>query len=165
MGPQLDDETKTLDSATRARAFLAERGLDGGLTEFARSTRTAEMAAEACGCELGQIVKSLVFLADDRPILALVAGDRRGDTEAIARETGAGRVAIADARTALEATGYEVGGVCPFGVPEGLEVLMDDSLDRFVEVFVAAGTPTSVVRMATEELVQVTVARPAPVGK
>jgi Cys-tRNA(Pro) deacylase len=135
------------------RSFLQARGLEGGLTEFEQSTKTAAQAAEAMGCELGQIVKSLVVVADGRPVLALVAGDRRGDLEAIAAEVGAHKAKMADAETVREATGYAIGGVSPFDLPDHLTVLVDDSLRRFDMVFPAAGTPSSMVRMHLADLV------------
>jgi len=136
-------------SLARVRSFLAERGLEGGLVAFDdRSTKTCELAAEAVGCEVGQIVKSLVFVADEtRPVLALVAGDRRGDTGAIAKLVGAKSVHFADADTVRAATGYAIGGVSPYDLPSELTVLVDDSLERFEVVYTAAGTPSSMVRV------------------
>jgi prolyl-tRNA editing enzyme YbaK/EbsC (Cys-tRNA(Pro) deacylase) len=140
-------------SFERVRAFLDERGLASGLMSFDdRSTKTCELAAAAVGCEVGQIVKSLVFIADETPVLALVAGDRRGDTDAIGLLLGAGRVRFADADTVRAATGYAIGGVSPYDLPEGLVVLIDDSLMRFDVVYTAAGTPTSTVRIGREVL-------------
>ncbi|MBW6468232.1 MAG: YbaK/EbsC family protein, partial [Coriobacteriia bacterium] len=89
------DAPKRTRSADRVRAYLAEHGLADEIVTFEQSTKTAQMAADAMGCELGQIVKSLVFIAGGTPVLALVAGDRRGDTQAIAELSGA-----ADARFA-----------------------------------------------------------------
>lgn len=133
-------------SHERVRAFLEERGLADGILSFEdRSTKTCELAAEAVGCEVGQIVKSLVFVADARPVLALVAGDRRGDTEAIGRLLGASKVRFADADTVRAATGYAIGGVSPYDLPEDLIVLIDDSLGRFATLYTAAGTPASMV--------------------
>jgi prolyl-tRNA editing enzyme YbaK/EbsC (Cys-tRNA(Pro) deacylase) len=91
-------------------------------------------------------------VADGAPVLALVAGDRRGDFDAIAREVGAGAVRMADADTVRAATGYAIGGVSPFDLPQDLTVLVDDSLTRFEIVFPAAGTPSSMVRMRFDEL-------------
>jgi len=145
-------EARKTGSRERVRAFLEAHDLAGGLTEFEQSTKTAAQAAEAMGCELGQIVKSLVVVADGTPALALVAGDRRGDLDAIAAELGAGKVRMADADTVRAATGYAIGGVSPFDLPSELTVLVDDSLTRFDIVFPAAGTPSSMVRMRFAEL-------------
>jgi prolyl-tRNA editing enzyme YbaK/EbsC (Cys-tRNA(Pro) deacylase) len=139
---------RAVGSLERVRGFLAERGLEGGLLAFEdRSTKTCALAAEAVGCEVGQIVKSLVFVADERPVLALVAGDRRGDASAIAALTGADAISFADAETVRSATGYAIGGVSPYDLPADLVVLVDDSLERFDTVYTAAGTPASMVRI------------------
>lgn len=135
-------------SLERVRAFLEERGLAEGLVTFDdRSTKTCELAADAVGCDVGQIVKSLVFAADGKPVLALVAGDRRGDSAAIARLAGASSVRFADAEMVRSATGYAIGGVSPYDLPADLLVLVDDSLERFDVVYTAAGTPSSMVRV------------------
>jgi prolyl-tRNA editing enzyme YbaK/EbsC (Cys-tRNA(Pro) deacylase) len=140
-------------SAERVHRYLQQHGLADGVVHFDRSTRTAALAAEAVSCELGQIVKSLVFLAD-RPLLVLVAGDRRGDTESIAAAAGAPQARMADADEVRQATGYAIGGVSPFDLPEDIEVLVDESLGRFDVVYTAAGTPSSVVRIETAALVE-----------
>jgi peptidyl-dipeptidase Dcp len=140
-------------SLDRVRRYLEERGHADDLLVFEdRSTRTCELAAEAVGCEIGQIVKSLVFVADGTPVLALVAGDRRGDTAAIAGLTSADEVRFADADTVRSATGYVIGGVSPFDLPEGLVIFVDDSLMRFDVLYTAAGTPNSMVRFDRDTL-------------
>jgi prolyl-tRNA editing enzyme YbaK/EbsC (Cys-tRNA(Pro) deacylase) len=151
-------------SRERVRAYLEARGLDGGLTEFEQSTKTARQAADAMGCELGQIVKSLVFVVGDRPVVALVAGDRRGDTDAISALLGGGEVRFADADTVRSATGYAIGGVSPFDLPGELTVLADASLARFETVYPAAGTPTSMVRMRWTELLELSGAKVADIA-
>lgn len=144
-------------SADRVRAFLEAHGLADGLVVFEQSTKTAQMAADAMGCDLGQIVKSLVFVVDGiQPVVALVAGDRRGDGDAIAREMGGQRADLADAETVRAATGYAIGGVCPFDLPEDLPVLVDESLLRYEVVYPAGGTPDSMVRMSRERLIELT---------
>lgn len=151
-------------SAERVRTFLESHGLAEGLTHFEQSTKTAQMAADAMGCELGQIVKSLVVVVDGAPVLALVAGDRRGDLEAIAEEIGGTKARMADADTVREATGYAIGGVSPFDLPGQLTVLMDDSLSRFDVVYPAAGTPSSMVRMRLDDLMRVSGGRVARIS-
>ncbi len=117
------------------------------------------MAADAIGCELGQIVKSLVFVVDGRPVVVLVAGDRRGDPEAIARALGGQAAELADAETVRAATGYAIGGVAPFDLPQGLPVLVDESLRRFEIVYPAGGTPDSIVRMTLQQLLSIVAGR------
>ncbi len=143
-------------SRERVRAVLEAHGFSDGLFEFEQSTKTAAMAAEAMGCELGQIVKSLVVVVDrEVPVLALVAGDRRGDLAAIAAEVGGSKAKMADADTVRDVTGYAIGGVSPFDLPPNLTVLVDDSLSRFETVYPAAGTPSSMVRLTRSQLMDV----------
>ena len=142
-------------SFERVLAFLEAHGLADRIVQFDdRSTKTSQLAADAVGCELGQIVKSLVFVADGAPVLALVAGDRRGDAQAIADLVGAKTARFADAEAVRDATGYAIGGVSPFDLPEALTVLVDDSLARFETVYTAAGTPQSMVRMDRTALLE-----------
>ena len=159
------EQSRRPGSRERVRAFLSEYGLADGVVEFEQSTKTAAMAAEAMGCDLGQIVKSLVVIVDgESPVVALVAGDRRGDLDAIASEMTGGKARMADADTVREVTGYAIGGVSPFALPERLPVLVDDSLRRFETVFPAAGTPSSMVRIPTEMLVNVSRGRVARIS-
>lgn len=125
-------------TAAKVQARLHERGLDVEVHELPDSTRTARDAAAACGCELGQIVKSLVFVVDGSAAMVLCAGDRRGDTAALG--VGA-RPASAD--EAREATGFAIGGV---------PTLADASLRRFDRVWCAAGTPNAVFEVELELL-------------
>lgn len=159
-----DAPRKPGSSRERVRRVLETHGLENGLVEFEQSTKTAQMAADAMGCELGQIVKSLVVVVDGRPLVALVAGDRRGDLEAIAAETGGKKARMADADTVRSATGYAIGGVSPFDLPEGLVVLIDDSLARYDAVFPAAGTPSSMVRLERERLTELSGGRVARIS-
>lgn len=148
----MTDTPKKQGSRERVRVFLEARGLADGLTEFEKSTKTAAEAADAMGCELGQIVKSLVVVVDGSAVLALVAGDRRGDLDAIAAEVGGATARMADADAVRAATGYAIGGVSPFDLPQSLTVIVDDSLMRYDTVFPAAGTPASMVRMDRDAL-------------
>lgn len=156
------DQPKKAGSRERVRLFLETHGLAEAIVEFEQSTKTAAEAADAMGCELGQIVKSLVVVVDGTvPLVALVAGDRKGDLHRIAEELGGQKARMADADAVRAATGYAIGGVSPFALPEDLPVLFDDSLMRFETVFPAAGTPTSMVRMRRDELLNVSRGRVA----
>jgi len=148
----MTDAPKKTGSAERVRSYLTEHLLNEQIIEFETPTKTAQQAADAAGCELGQIVKSLVFVVDDRPVLVLVAGDRRGDPEAIAALMCGTEAHFADAETVRAATGFAIGGVSPFALPEDLPVLVDDSLERFETVFPAAGTPTSMVMIRRTDM-------------
>jgi len=160
----MSEAPKKAGSRERVRAYLETHGLADGVFEFEQSTKTAAHAAEAMGCELGQIVKSLVVVVDGEPALALVAGDRRGDLDAIASELGGAKARMADADAVRAATGYAIGGVSPFDLPLELPVLIDDSLSRFETVFPAAGTPSSMVRMQRDVLEELSGGRVARIS-
>ncbi len=119
------------------------------MRELADSTRTAAEAAAAVGCEVGQIVKSLVFRRGEEIVMCLCAGDRQVDTKALGLER-------ADAGAAREATGFAIGGVPPLGHDRALPTLLDSSLRRFDTVWCAAGTPNAVFEVATEALFRAT---------
>jgi len=124
--------------------------------ELDASTRTAQQAADAIGTELGSIVKSLVFLADGRPIIVLVAGDRRADPARLKALLRARRVMIADADQVRQATGFAIGGVPPIGHRTALPIWIDRSLSRFETVYAAAGGPRAVFPIAFSKLVALT---------
>jgi prolyl-tRNA editing enzyme YbaK/EbsC (Cys-tRNA(Pro) deacylase) len=152
----MTDAPRKRSSLDRVRDYLASHDLADRVVTFEGSTKTAQLAADAVGCRLGQIVKSLVFVDENgRAVLALIAGDRRGDAEAIAARAGASKVSFADADTVREATGYAIGGVSPFDLPGDLLVLVDDSFERFEEVYTAGGTPNSMVRLTIGQLMTV----------
>jgi prolyl-tRNA editing enzyme YbaK/EbsC (Cys-tRNA(Pro) deacylase) len=130
--------------ADRARAA----GLDANVRELPESTRTAAEAAAAVGCDVGQIVKSLVFVADGEPLLCLCAGDRRVDTAALGESV---RQATADEVRA--ATGFAIGGVPPLGHDSPLRTVVDESLRRFETVWCAGGTPRAVFEARLADLV------------
>ena len=147
-----------MEPSERVQAALDILGLGIHVVEFEASTATAPEAAAAAGCELGAIVKSLLFLIDGQPHLVLVAGDRMADHKKLAArfEVGKKRVKLADAETVLRVTGYEVGGVSPVGHPVKLPTLVDASLSRFETVWAAAGAHNAVFPIAFSELVEIT---------
>lgn len=128
----------------RVIAAGAARGLVIEPVRFPSDTRTAEEAAAAVGCELGQIVKSLVFDAGGRPVLFLVSGANRVDADKGARVAGVSKLARADAETARKASGYAIGATPPLGHASSLEVFMDEDLLSYEQVWAAAGRPDSV---------------------
>ena len=135
-------------TSQRVQERLRELGLQAEVRELADSTRTAQEAAAAVGVDVGQIVKSLVFVDRDRPLLCLCAGDRRVDVAKLGQGV---RQARGD--EVRDATGFAIGGVPPVGHVRPLRTLVDESLLRFPEVWCAAGTPRSVFRVATEALI------------
>lgn len=132
------------------------RGLDIEVSEFPDGTRTAEDAARAVGTSVGQIVKSLVFVVDGRPTMALVSGANQLDPGRLAAAAGVSPDSVerADADTVRRATGYPIGGVPPFGHDEELPTYLDDSLLAHQTVWAAAGTPNHVFELTPPQLVQ-----------
>ena len=131
----------------------AAMGLDLDVRRFPQGTRTAVEAAAAVGCELGQIVKSLVFECDGEPVLALTSGANRVDTAALGRVLG-GSVTKADADTVRRATGYAIGGTPPFGHARPLRTVIDATLLEYDFVWAAAGTPETVFEISSTDLVR-----------
>jgi Cys-tRNA(Pro) deacylase len=144
------------DAVARVRAALTAAGVEVRIVEFAESTRTAHDAARALGTSTGQIVKSLVFLADGRPVLVLASGANRVDTAKVARLAGAARVEKATADASRDATGFSIGGVPPVGHRSPLPVFVDRALLTYDVVYAAAGTPHAVFPIEPPALVRVT---------
>jgi prolyl-tRNA editing enzyme YbaK/EbsC (Cys-tRNA(Pro) deacylase) len=136
-------------------------GLEPEVRRFPEGTKTAESAARAVGCEIGQIVKSLVFMADGGPLLALTSGANRADPQRLAWLVGAAAVRRADPEEARAATGFAIGGTPPFGHPCPVTVLMDRDLLGYDRLWAAAGTPDAVFPIAPAELLRVTGAKVA----
>ena len=138
--------------ADAARAL----GLNVEIVEFEETTRTAQDAAHAIGCQVAQIVKSLLFMVDGQPVMALVSGVNRLDERKLAALRGVGRKQVerADADTTKAITGFSIGGVPPFGHASRLAVYVDEDLAHFDVVWAAAGTPFAVFAITPEELVR-----------
>jgi prolyl-tRNA editing enzyme YbaK/EbsC (Cys-tRNA(Pro) deacylase) len=140
-------------ATSRFEEWLEGQGLDVPIRAYPAGTRTAEDAARAIGCEVAQIVKSLVFTAGGRPVVALVSGANRLDTRRLAELAGA-PVAKADAELARSATGYSIGGVPPFGHATALPVYMDRDLSGHDLVWAAAGRPDAVFPISPARLAE-----------
>jgi prolyl-tRNA editing enzyme YbaK/EbsC (Cys-tRNA(Pro) deacylase) len=136
------------DAAGRFSEAAAAVGLPPDVRRFPEGTRTAEDAARAIGCDVGQIVKSLVFVDVSGPVLVLCAGDRRVDTALVGDDV---RRATPD--EVREATGFAIGGVPPLGHERHVRTVVDESLRRFATVWCAAGTPRAVFEVETERLI------------
>lgn len=135
----------------RFEAWLDGSGLGISVRQFPQGTRTAPDAARAVGCEVGQIVKSLVFMAAGRPVVALVSGGNRVDESRFGAVAGE-PVTKADAEVARAATGYSIGGVPPFGHATDVRVFMDRDLLAYPVVWAAAGRPDSVFEIEPNRL-------------
>jgi prolyl-tRNA editing enzyme YbaK/EbsC (Cys-tRNA(Pro) deacylase) len=134
-------------SARKVQDAAHALGLDIVVREMAESTRTAEVAAAACGVTVGQIVKSLVFLGSDtgKPYLLLVSGSNRVNEKAVATHLGE-RLKRPDAEAVRSLTGYAIGGIPPFGHARELATYMDRDLLAYDVIWAAAGTPKAVFR-------------------
>jgi prolyl-tRNA editing enzyme YbaK/EbsC (Cys-tRNA(Pro) deacylase) len=141
------------NSRERVRNALRAAGLDCEIVETPESARTAVEAAAAVSASVGQIVKSLVFLCDDRPVLALVAGDNRLDERRLAELAG-GVITRADAARVRAHTGFAIGGVAPVGSLQPLPVYCDSDLLRHAFVWAAAGAPRAVFRVEPHALAE-----------
>lgn len=143
-------------AAARVAQTAEAVGLPIEIVTFDQSTRTAEDAAAAIGCQVGQIVKSLVFTVSDEPLVALVSGANQLDTRKLAelREVGRKRVKRADADTVRAATGYAIGGVPPFGHATAMPVYIDEDLTAYLTIWAAAGTPHCVFEITPNELIR-----------
>jgi prolyl-tRNA editing enzyme YbaK/EbsC (Cys-tRNA(Pro) deacylase) len=148
----------------RVAAALLAGGAAGEIRELDDSARTAAEAASALGVPVGAIVKSLVFMADDSPLLVLASGDHQVDTGAVADLVGAARVRRADPDTVRTATGFAIGGVAPVGHPRPLTTLVDSHLGSFASIWAAAGSPHCVFPTTYQELLGLTDGTPAEVA-
>jgi Cys-tRNA(Pro) deacylase len=136
----------------RVSSFMREAGAEARIEEFPEGTSTAADAATALGCGVDQIVKSLVFVCDGVAVVALVPGNRRGDTNKVARVVGAKKARVASAKEVVSATGFPPGGVAPFPLPKVHAVYLDRLLLRHARVWAGAGSEKHVVGLAPAEL-------------
>jgi prolyl-tRNA editing enzyme YbaK/EbsC (Cys-tRNA(Pro) deacylase) len=148
------------ESVERVSSFLRAAAVDARVQEFPDGTPTARDAARAVGCELGQIVKSLVFVCDGAYVLALVPGDGRADEKRVAAGAEARRVRVARAQEVENATGFEPGAVAPFPSRAVRRTLIDRSLLRHEVVWIGAGSPAHMAAIAPGDLQRLAEARP-----
>jgi prolyl-tRNA editing enzyme YbaK/EbsC (Cys-tRNA(Pro) deacylase) len=148
------------DEVERVAAFLRDSGAESRIEEFSAGTPTAEDAARAVGCELAQIVKSLVFDCDGRSILVMVPGDRRADRHKVARTVGCARAKIAGPEQVQAATGFEPGAVAPFPLRQVDAVYLDRSLLQHPLVWIGAGSSRHMAALAPTELLRLSRAQP-----
>jgi prolyl-tRNA editing enzyme YbaK/EbsC (Cys-tRNA(Pro) deacylase) len=148
------------EEVERVAAYLREGGAEARIEEFRDGTPTAEDAARAVGCELGQIVKSLVFDCDGRAIVVLVPGDRRADRRKVAEAAGCTAARIAGAEQVIAATGFEPGAVAPFPLPRVHAVFAERSLLQHRVVWIGAGSTRHMAALSPSELVRLAQAKP-----
>lgn len=144
-------------SAQRIQDQIKSLGYDYQVIEHAESTRTAQEAADRAGCELGQIVKSLIFKGKEsgKPILVLTSGANRVDEKRISEYAGE-HIGRADADFVRSVTGFAIGGVPPFGHLQKMETYIDEDFLQYERIWAAAGTPNAIFELKTEDLSKMT---------
>ena len=144
-------------SAQKIQALLNSLGYNYTVIEHAESTRTAQEAADRAGCELGQIVKSLIFRGktSGKPILVLTSGANRVDEKRISEYAGES-ISRADADFVRTVTGYAIGGVPPIGHNEKMETYLDEDFLQYKMVWAAAGTPNAIFELTIDDLQKMT---------
>jgi Cys-tRNA(Pro) deacylase len=142
-------------NVAQVRAYAQERGVAIDIKRFAATTRTAEDAARQIGTQVERIVKSLVFIADGRPLIVLCSGDNRVSVKRLEDVLRAKSVRRATADEAKAHTGFPIGGVPPFGHARQLDVIADKALSRFQMVWAAAGLPDAVFEIAVADLARI----------
>jgi prolyl-tRNA editing enzyme YbaK/EbsC (Cys-tRNA(Pro) deacylase) len=147
------------EPVARVADVLKRSGVDARVEEFPEGTPTASAAAKAVGASRAQIVKSLLFVCDGRPTLALVPGDRRADETRVATAAGAKAARVARPDEVVAATGFEPGGVAPFPAPGVSQVLMARELLVHERVWIGAGSERHMAGLAPADLVRITQAR------
>lgn len=152
-----DGSASAADAATASViAALRAAGVDATARVLPESTRTAAHAAEALGCEVAAIANSLVFMADDSPLLVMTSGGHRVDPEALAARLGRNVIRKATAKEVKAATSQSIGGVSPVGHPSRIETVVDPALRAFDVIWAAAGTANSVFATTFPQLVAAT---------
>jgi prolyl-tRNA editing enzyme YbaK/EbsC (Cys-tRNA(Pro) deacylase) len=135
---------------------LESLGATGAVRTLGSSAKTAALAAEQLGCDVGAIANSLVFAADGDPLLVMTSGAHRVDTGLVAALIGATTVTRASASQVREWTGQAIGGVAPVGHPQPIRTLVDESLAQYPVLWAAAGSPHTVFPTSYPELLRIT---------
>lgn len=138
-------------SIERVKEYFRQYDMEDRILEFDVSSATVELAAQALGCEPRRIAKTLSFKIDDQPILIVAAGDARINNGKYKARFGT-KAKMLSADEVETMVGHAVGGVCPFGINEGVKVYLDESLKRFDTVFPACGSGNSAMEMSMEDL-------------
>ena len=140
----------------KVQDYINSLDLDLQIIEFEEgSTKTAQMAADQLGVSVGQIAKSILFIADDDPVLIVTSGDVKVHTGSLKKLLGA-KPKMARPEECLEITGFSPGGLCPFALKKTIKILIDKSMERFDVVYAAAGTPDTAVPVTIDELLSIT---------
>lgn len=135
----------------KVRDYLKKFGAEGRILEFAQSSATVELAAKAAGTQPERIAKSLTFLVNDGAVMIVVAGDAKVDNQKYKAEF-ATKAKMLSPEQVDNMIGHSIGGVCPFGINDGVKVYLDASLKRFETVFPACGSSNSAIELKLDEL-------------
>ena len=133
------------------KKYFGKFGMESRIKEFDESSATVELAAKAVGCEPCRIAKTLSFMVNDKPILIVTAGDAKVDNQKYKAKFSA-KAKMLSPDEAVSLVGHAVGGVCPFGIKDGVVVYLDESLKRFDTVFPACGSSNSAIELTISEL-------------
>jgi prolyl-tRNA editing enzyme YbaK/EbsC (Cys-tRNA(Pro) deacylase) len=147
----VEESLVSAKGSKRVSDYLTEKGLEARVVTLDESTRTSQLAADALGCTVAEIAKSIVFKAGEQAVIVVISGDRRVDAKKVSAVLSA-KVGNADADAVKALTGYVIGGVPPFPHDTSVKVLLDRSLTRFERVWAAAGTPNSVLNLSVAQL-------------
>ena len=150
------DNLLSKDSVKRVKVSLENFNNSIKVQILDQSARTAIDAANALSCEVGAIVKSLLIKTDETFILCLVSGDKKCSLNKIKKITGKKDVCMANAESVKKKTGFTIGGVSPVGLKEELEIMIDKKLDRFKNIYAAAGHPNAIFKIDLNNLVKIT---------
>ena len=137
----------------RVKEYFRQYGMEERIIELEESSATVELAAQALGCEPARIVKSLSFMVDEKPILIISAGDVKVDNAKYKARFGV-KAKMLTPEQAETLVGHAVGGVCPFGINEGVTVYLDESLKRFITIYPACGSGNSAIELTILEMEQ-----------
>lgn len=140
-------------SIEKAKEHLKKYKLDQNIMEFTTSSATVQEAAIALNCTEGEIAKTLSFLVEEKPILIVVSGDAKIDNSKYKAEFHK-KAKMIPYENVEKIIGHQVGGVCPFGINEGVEVYLDKSLQKYKTVYPASGSDSSAVKLTIQELEQ-----------
>ncbi len=138
-------------SLIKVREYLKKYGKDGKIVEFDESSATVAEAAQAIGCGEADIAKTLSFIVDGKPILIVMAGDKRCDNHKY-KEFFHEKAHMIPREDLVELVGHEAGGVCPFGVNDGVIIYLDESLKKHEFVYPACGSSNSAIKLSIQEL-------------
>ena len=137
----------------RVKEYFRQYGMEERIIELEESSATVELAAQALGCEPARIAKSLSFMVDEKPILIISAGDVKVDNAKYKARFGV-KAKMLTPEQAETLVGHAVGGVCPFGINEGVTVYLDESLKRFITIYPACGSGNSAIELTIPEMEQ-----------